>query len=73
MQCPLETVVAKLNAYDVGSWNGFHGKHPKYVLDGTMFTLEASVNGGKRLYADGSENFPRHYHELVQWLGEMCR
>ena len=68
--CTLEAFMHMLNTCKVGSWNGFHGEHPKYVTDGTMFILEASVNGGKRIFADGSQNFPKHYREFVEFLGE---
>jgi len=71
--CPMEDCLQQLNACKVGSWNGFHGAHPKNVMDGTMFTLEATVNGGTRLYADGSQNFPKHYHDFVGWLSEQLR
>ncbi|MBQ6380823.1 MAG: hypothetical protein IJJ41_04375 [Clostridia bacterium] len=71
VNCPQAALLEQLNACKVGSWNGFHGAHPKNVMDGTMFTLEATVNGGTRLYADGSQNFPKHYHEFVSWLSEQ--
>ncbi|MBO4411374.1 MAG: hypothetical protein J5794_04230 [Lachnospiraceae bacterium] len=38
------------------------------MLDGIMFRLEAFVNGGRRIFADGSQNFPKHYRELTDWL-----
>ena len=69
--CTMEDCLQQLNACKVGSWNGFHGAHPKNVTDGIMFTLEATVNGGTRLYADGSQNFPKHYHDFVGWLSEQ--
>lgn len=66
--CDTKEVIDILNECNAGKWNGFHGKHPKGVLDGTMFTLTASVNGGTRLYADGSENFPKNFRTLEEWL-----
>ena len=66
-------MLEKLNSFGIGKWNGFVGNHPKGVTDGTQFTLEASVNGGARIYAHGSQNFPSHYHDLVDWLGELLR
>ena len=60
-----------LNDCGVLSWDGFHGAHPRGVTDGTMFNLHATVNGGKRIYATGSENFPRHYRDLTDGLYEI--
>ncbi|MBQ3431593.1 MAG: hypothetical protein IJG23_02295 [Clostridia bacterium] len=62
------SVVAKLNECNVIKWDGFHGKHPKNVLDGTMFQFEATINGSRTVTADGSQNFPKHYHEFETWL-----
>ena len=60
-----------LNDCGVLSWDGFHGAHPRGVADGTMFNLRATVNGGTRIYATGSENFPRHYRDLTDGLYEI--
>lgn len=57
-----------LNDCGVLSWDGFHGSHPRGVTDGTMFNLHATVNGGKKIYATGSQNFPRHYRDLTDGL-----
>ena len=64
-------VTALLNSLGVGSWDGFVGHHPKNVRDGEMFELRAEVNGGESIYAHGSENFPKHYHELVRALDAL--
>ena len=63
-----EEVIRQLNACRVLQWDGFHGKHPRGVKDGRMFSLSATVNGGKTVYADGSQNFPSHFHELTDWF-----
>lgn len=60
-ECDTQEVIDILNECKAGKWNGFHGAHPKGVLDGTMFNLTASVNGGKKLKASGSQNFPKNY------------
>lgn len=66
------TMVLKLlNECKLISWDGFHGKHPRGVLDGTMFSLNAVVNGGKKIRADGSQNFPKHYRDFTDGLYEM--
>ena len=66
-------VVEKLNEVDLFRWNGFSGKHPKNVTDGVMFDLKTIVNDGITIRADGSENFPKGYRELVRWLYEITR
>jgi hypothetical protein len=68
--CRTEDVLEIFNSCCLAAWDGFHGKHPKNVHDGTMFELKAVINDGMTIYADGSENFPRHYHELISWLSE---
>ena len=66
--CPEETVLELLNECKFLAWDGFHGSHPNGVKDGTMFTLQATVNGDRKIYAAGSENFPRHYREFIDGL-----
>ncbi len=70
---PTSEVIDVLNSCEVGKWSGFHGPHPPHVLDGTMFDFTATVNGGVTLRADGSENFPRNYRELTNYLFERLR
>ena len=66
--CEKKTVIDALNGFDFIKWNGFHGNHPRGVLDGTMFKLTAVYNGGERLQADGSQNFPKHFNEFRMCL-----
>ena len=66
--CDTKTVIDALNRFEVIKWDGFHGKPPKGVLDGTTFNITATLNGGQKLYADGSQNFPKHFYELEEWL-----
>lgn len=66
--CDEDTVLTLLNDCALLSWDGFNGPHPKGVLDGTMFTLKAVVNGDKTISAQGSENFPQHYREFIDGL-----
>ena len=68
--CDTEEVLDKLNEYELMCWDGFHGKHPRNVKDGVMFTLTAAVNDGQIIKAEGSENFPRHYREFMRWLND---
>lgn len=60
-----------MNNCNVPKWDGFHGKHPKHVSDGTMFSFSATVNNDRTIRADGSENFPKGYRELLLALDEM--
>ncbi|MBP3856136.1 MAG: hypothetical protein IK990_11065 [Ruminiclostridium sp.] len=68
--CSRDTIIRLLNDCDIMSWNGFVGNHPKGVLDGTMFTFNATVDQDKKIYAHGSENFPKHYREFVNALND---
>ena len=72
-ECDTAELIDLLNSFDFVRWNGFNGKHPAGVLDGTMFSLRATLNGGQILKADGSENFPKHFREFRQWLYEAFR
>ena len=60
-----------LNQCDVLKWNGFSGKNPPHVLDGVMFRFTAVVNDGRKIIADGSNNFPKHYREFTAALRNM--
>ena len=71
--CSEARMLELLNACRLLSWDGFDGKHPKGVLDGTMFRLRASVNGGTKISAQGSENFPKHYRDFTGGLYEILR
>ena len=66
-----DTILKLLNECRLLSWDGFHGKHPRGVRDGTMFSLNAVVNGGKKIRAEGSQNFPKHYRNFTDGLYEM--
>ena len=66
--CSSEEVLALLNDCQVMKWDGFDGPHPKGVLDGTMFRFDARVNDGKSIQAQGSQNFPKHFHDFEQGL-----
>ena len=54
-------VVELMNSCNFASWNGFDGPHPKNVSDGIMFRLDAVIDDGKKIHAEGSENFPKNY------------
>lgn len=67
VECPVGEALEQLDACGVYGWNGFSGKHPRGVLDGLMFRLEGVVNG-ERIYASGSQNFPKGFRELRDWF-----
>lgn len=69
--CGEKMMTELMNTGDVLRWDGFHGKHPKNVHDGMMFTFSATVNGGQTIRAEGSANFPRGYHEFIRALNAM--
>ena len=71
VSCTNSELIELMNNCNVLKWNGFHGKHPKNVSDGTMFTFIATVNDGQIIRADGSENFPKGYKEFVRKLNEL--
>ena len=71
VSCTNSELIELMNNCNVLKWNGFHGKHPKNVSDGTMFTFIATVNNGQIIRADGSENFPKGYKEFVRKLNEL--
>lgn len=66
--CSADKILKLLNDCELVSWDGFHGKHPKGVKDGIMFSLQATVNGDRKIRAEGSENFPKHFRELRDGL-----
>ncbi len=71
MFCSKQTMLDLFSTSEIQHWNGFHGEHPKNVLDGIMFHFEAAVNEGQIIVADGSANYPKGYHDFVRTLNEM--
>lgn len=71
--CDQSLVLELLNDCGLLSWDGFHGSHPKCVKDGIMFTLKATVNDGKTIYATGSENFPKHFRVFTDGLYKLLK
>ena len=71
--CDEQKMLKLLNDCKLLSWDGFNGPHPKGVLDGTMFTLNAVVNGNQKIHASGSENFPKHYRDFKDGLYNIFR
>lgn len=69
--CSADELIKLLNNCGVMSWDGFHGKHPRRIKDGTMFDFKATVNGKVEIHADGSQNFPKHYRDFTDALREL--
>ena len=69
--CNITDFIELMNTCGVIGWDGFHGKHPKNVKDGIMFDFRATVNNGQEIHADGSENFPKGYHDFVRELNKI--
>lgn len=72
-ECETETIIKLLNEMKISSWDGFHGKHPRGVSDGTMFKFVAVVNEGKQICADGSMSFPKHFREFNSELDRILK
>lgn len=66
-----QTIIDLLNKCNIIKWDGFSGANPRGVRDGYMFTFIALLNDGKRIYANGSNNFPKHYHDFTNKLTEL--
>ena len=69
--CDIADFIELMNTCGVICWDGFYGKHPKNVNDGTMFDFRAAVNGGQEIRAAGSQNFPKGYHDFVRELNKI--
>ena len=72
-RCKSAAITDLLNRCSVMSWDGFCGANPRGVRDGWQFTFTAEVNGGRRLYATGSNNFPKHFRDFTNALNDMIR
>ena len=71
--CSLEETIYLLNKCNILSWDGFVGHHPKNVKDGMMFDFYAVINDNKEIKANGSQNFPKHFYDLKDWLYNLLK
>ncbi len=69
--CSDSQMLELLNQCNIMKWDGFHGKHPRGVLDGEMFSFRAIVNEGQTIQADGSANFPEHFRDFRRMIDQM--
>lgn len=70
---PAAEMIDLLNRCGILKWDGFSGKNPPGLLDGTQFTFTATVNGDRRLHASGSNNYPKRYRDFTDALDGMLR
>ena len=66
--CDEGCVLDALNKCRVFGWNGFYGRHPRGVRDGTAFSFFAEINGGVEIKASGSQKFPKFYRDFTDLL-----
>ena len=69
--CSAKCALKLMNKCRLLSWDGYHGKRPKGIKDGTNFIFKATVNEGKEIYATGSQRCPWHYGDFSDGLREM--
>jgi len=66
-----DTVNALFKQNRVNRWKDFVGKNPPGVLDGTTMNFEAKLSDGTKIYATGSNNFPKNYRKFIDGLYRM--
>ena len=71
--CSAKRALKLMNQCRLLSWDGFHGKRPKGIKDGTNFIFQATLNEGKEIYATGSQRFPLHYRDFTVGLYQILR
>ncbi|MBQ7474377.1 MAG: hypothetical protein IJS78_00495 [Clostridia bacterium] len=71
--CSAKRALRLMNACRLLSWDGYHGKRPKGIKDGTDFIFKATLNEGKKIYATGSQRFPPYYRKFTDGLNEILR
>ena len=65
-------VAALYKKYDLRKWNGFD-RVAKHVLDGDGFSLSICFRDGKKLFAHGSNAFPKGYRDFCTELKEILK
>lgn len=69
----LEDIQKTLGEYGVESWDGFYGKNPPDVLDGSSMSFNCTMSDGRKLSASGSNNFPNNYGAVERYISNMLR
>lgn len=63
-----DSLCLTLGQYKVPDWDGFVGKNPPDVLDGTSGSFNAVLSDGSTINAHGSNNFPKNFWNLYHYL-----
>lgn len=58
---------ALIRKIKIPDWSGFMGSDPN-VLDGTSFRFEAVLSDDTKIFANGTNAYPKGYPELVELL-----
>ena len=66
----VDELIAVLQKYNVGRWNGFKGNN-RHVLDGKSFHLFLTNGDGDELEATGYAKFPSNYREVRDELDAL--
>ena len=72
-ECSAKRALKLMNKCRLLFWDGYHGKRPKGIKDGTNFIFKATVNEGKELYATGSQRFPPYYRGFEDGLNDLLK
>lgn len=67
----LSEIQKTLGGYGVESWDGFRGANPPDILDGTSMSFECTMSDGRKLSAYGSNNFPKNYGAVHNYVFNM--
>ena len=62
----------KFEELGLASWDGF-SKSAYGVLDGTTFSFEAEMGDGKKIFACGSNAFPKNYGAFTDYLWNLVK
>ena len=57
---------------EIEKWDGF-SKSNSMVLDGYTFSFEAETADGKTIYAHGSNSYPSHYDDFVNYIRDILQ
>ena len=70
--CSAKRALKLMNRCRLLSWDGFHGKRPRGIKDGTMFSFDAVIND-RKIHADGSQKIPESYRDFTDGLYEILQ
>ncbi len=70
--CDTQELIELMNTCKVAKWNGFD-KNNSTAMDGTSFTLTATVNNGEKIRAEGYAEFPNNYGKFVSGLEKFLK